>query len=121
MALCYIFNDSTNAATNLTFLDYMALLSSSPVIEAYKPVTIDIESQSQTPFLRLRHWHCRYGLLTCVRTILTTFTILLCTMITMDVVNFFIFKRYSCATYNYGRIISYPIIKADMCRGGLII
>ena len=47
-----------HAMTDLKFGSYTALSSSSPVIEASKLVPVEVESQSQTPSLRLRcqHW-----------------------------------------------------------------
>ncbi len=57
-----IYYSMRHVATNLKFGSCTALSSSSPVIEALKPVTIEVESRSQTPsrWLRRLHQCCLY-------------------------------------------------------------
>ena len=52
------------------FRSCTVLLSSSPVIEVSKRATVEVESRSQTPSLRLRRW---LVYIDCARTVLTTF------------------------------------------------
>ena len=61
--ICSIMHAACHATSDLKFGSYTALSSSSPMIEALKLVTVDVESRSQTPSLWLKRQHT-CGLLT---------------------------------------------------------